>query len=88
MKEARFNLREWMSSSKRLMEWIDEEEGVPVKNVVKLSEEDSMYAQTQFGVQSCSAFVSSEKKIIRLNWNIERDISFSDLTGWWNSLKN
>ena len=74
MKEARFNLREWMSSSKRLMEWIDEEEGVPVKNVVKLSEEDSMYAQTQFGVQSCSAFVStSEKKIIRLNWNIERD---------------
>ena len=41
--------------------------------MVKLSEEDSMYAQTQFGVQSCSAFVSSEKKIIRLNWNIERD---------------
>ena len=73
MKEARFNLREWMSSSKRLMEWIDEEEGVPVKNVVKLSEEDSMYAQTQFGVQSCYAFVSNEKKIIRLNWNIERD---------------
>ena len=73
MKEARFNLREWMSSSKRLMEWIDEEEGVPVKKVVQLSEEDSMYAQTQFGVQSCSAFVSSEKKIIRLNWNIERD---------------
>ena len=62
-----------MSSSKRLMEWIDEEEGVPVKNVVKLSEEDSMYAQTQFGVQSCYAFVSNEKKIIRLNWNIERD---------------
>ena len=50
--------------------------------------EDSMYAQTQFGVQSCSALVSSEKKIIRLNWNIERDISFSDLTGWWNSQKN
>ena len=73
MKEARFNLREWMSSSKRLMEWIDEEEGVPVKNVVKLSEEDSMYAQTQFGVQSCYAFVSNEKKIIRLNWNIGRD---------------
>ena len=73
MKEARFNLREWMSSSKRLMEWIDEEEGVPVKKVVKLSEEDSMYAQTQFGVQSCYAFVSNEKKIIRLNWNIERD---------------
>ena len=74
MKEARFNLWEWMSSSKRLMGWIDEEEGVPVKKVVKLSEEDSMHAQTQFGVQSCSAFVStSEKKIIRLNWNIERD---------------
>ena len=55
MKEVRFNLREWMSSSKRLMEWIDEEEGVQVKKVVKLSDEDSMYAQTQFGVQSCSA---------------------------------
>ena len=40
MKEAGFNLRKWMSSSKRLMEWIDEGV-VPAKEVVKLSEEDS-----------------------------------------------
>ena len=40
MKEAGFNLRKWMSNSKRLMEWIDEE-GVPAKEVVKLSEQDS-----------------------------------------------
>ena len=60
-----------MSSSKRLMEWIDEEE-VPVEEVVKLSEEDNTYAQTQFGVQGCSESVSSEKKILGFNWNIER----------------
>ena len=62
-----------MSSSKRLMEWIDEEEGVPVEEVVKLSEEDITYAQTRFGVQGCSETVSSEKKIFGFNWNIERD---------------
>ena len=33
-----------MSSSKRLMEWIDEEERVIVEEVVKLSEEDNTYA--------------------------------------------
>ena len=32
--EAGFNLRKWMSSSKRLMEWIDEE-GVPVEEVMR-----------------------------------------------------
>ena len=71
--EAGFNLRKWMSSSKRLMEWIDEEEEVPVEEVVKLSEEDITYAQTQFGVQGCSETVSREKKILGFNWNIERD---------------
>ena len=68
--EAGFNLRKWMSSSKRLMEWIDEEEGVPVEEVIKLSEEDITYAQTQFGVQGCLETVSSEKKILGFNWNI------------------
>ena len=63
-----------MSSSKRLMEWIDEEEGVPVKEMGKLSEEGNTYAQTQCGVQlSCSESVSSEKKILGLNWNMDRD---------------
>ena len=40
MKEAGFHLRKWISSSERLMEWIDEEEGVPVKEMVKLSKGD------------------------------------------------
>ena len=40
MKKAGFNLRKWISSSERLIEWIDEEEGVPVKEMFKLSEED------------------------------------------------
>ena len=60
-----------MSSSKRLMKWIDEGV-VPAKEVVKLSEEDSTLTQTQCGVQSCSKSVSSEKKILGLNWNIDR----------------
>lgn len=33
-----------MSSSKRLVEWIDEEEGVPVREMGKLSEEGNTYA--------------------------------------------
>ena len=37
MKEAGFNVRKWKSSSKRLMEWIDEKDGVPIKEMVKLS---------------------------------------------------
>ena len=40
MKEAGFHLRKWISSSERLMEWIDEEEGVPVKEMVELSKKD------------------------------------------------
>ena len=39
MKEAGFNVRKWKSSSKRLMEWIDEKDGVPIKEMVKLSRE-------------------------------------------------
>ena len=88
MKEARFNLREWMSSSKRLMEWIDEEEGVPVKKVVKLSDEDSMYAQTQFGVQSCSAwrqYVCADSvwssKLFRIRFKREENYSI-ELEHW------
>ena len=73
--EAGFNLSQWISSSQRLMEWIDKE-GVPIKEVVKLSEEDSMYAQTQCGVQGCSQSVSTAKKILGLNWNIDIDTFF------------
>ena len=73
MKEAGFNVRKWKSSSKRLMEWIDEKDGVPIKEMVKLSREKSPHAQTQSGLQGCSESVSGEKKILGLNWNIERD---------------
>ena len=45
MKEAGFHLRKWISSSERLMEWIDEEEGVPVKEMFRLSEEDGTEEQ-------------------------------------------
>ena len=45
------------------MECINREEGVPVKEVVKLSKEDSMHVQTQFGVQGFSKSFSSDKKI-------------------------
>ena len=55
------------------MEWIDEKDGVPIKEMVKLSREKSAHAQTQSGLQGCSESVSGEKKILGLNWNIERD---------------
>ena len=45
MKKAGFNLRKWISSSERPIEWIDEEEGVPVKEMFKLSEEDGTEEQ-------------------------------------------
>lgn len=53
IKEAGFNLKKGITSSEGLMKWIDEEEGAPVKEVVKLSEEDSTCARSQFGVQGC-----------------------------------
>ena len=53
------------------MHWIDQEEGVPVKQTAKLSEEDGKYTQTHLGVDSCA--VSSDRKTLGLNWDIERD---------------
>ena len=70
-----------MSSSKRLMEWIDEEEGVPVEEVVKLSEEDITYAQTQFGVQGCSETFRARRKFLDLIGTLKETRSFSNLTG-------
>ena len=73
MNEAGFNLRKWISSSEKLMHWIEQEEGVPAKSTSEseLCEEDGTYAQTHLGAEGGA--VSSEKKILGLNWDIERD---------------
>ena len=70
MKEAGFNLRKWISSSKKLTQWI-EEEGVPITEASIVSEEDETYTQTQLGGNNST--VSNERKILGLNWNVEKD---------------
>lgn len=41
MRDGGFNLRKWISNSKKLMQWIDQEEGVPITECAKLAEEES-----------------------------------------------
>ena len=71
MKEAGFNLRKWISNSKKLTQWIDEEEGVPITEASVVSEEDKTYTQTQLEVNNSIA--SSERKVLGLNWDVEKD---------------
>ena len=71
MKEGGFNLRKWISNSEKLMQWIDQEEGVPVMEASTVSEEDKTYTQTQLGVNNST--ISCERKILGLNWDIARD---------------
>ena len=71
MKEAGFNLRKWISNSKHLAQWIDEEEGVPITEASVISEEDKTYTQTQLEVDNST--ISSERKILDLNWDVEKD---------------
>ena len=71
MKEAGFNLRKWISNSKKLTQWIDEEEGVPITEASVVSEEDKTYTQTQLEVNN--TVISSERKILGLNWDVEKD---------------
>ncbi|XP_044183283.1 uncharacterized protein LOC122963962 [Acropora millepora] len=71
MKEGGFNLRKWISNSEKLMQWINQEEGVPIMEASMVSEEDKTYTQTQLGVNNST--ISCERKILGLNWNIEKD---------------
>jgi len=43
MKEGGFNLRKWISNSEKLMQWIDQEEGVLIMEASTESEEDKTY---------------------------------------------
>ena len=47
MKEGGFNLRKWISNSEKLMQWINQEEGVPIMEASMVSEEDKTHTQTQ-----------------------------------------
>ena len=71
MKEGGFNLRKWISNSEKLMQWINQEEGVPIMEASMVSEEDKTYTQTQLGVNNST--ISCERKILGLNWDIEKD---------------
>ena len=71
MKEGGFNLRKWISNSEKLMQWINQEEGVPIMEASMVSVEDKTYTQTQLGVNNST--ISCERKILGLNWDIEKD---------------
>ncbi|XP_044184810.1 uncharacterized protein LOC122964955 [Acropora millepora] len=71
MKEGGFNLRKWISNSEKLMQWINQEEGVPIMEASMVSEEDKTYTQTQLGVNNST--ISCERKILGLNWDVEKD---------------
>ena len=71
MKEGGFNLRKWISNSEKLMQWINQEEEVPIMEAFMVSEEDKTYTQTQLGVNNST--ISCERKILGLNWDVEKD---------------
>ena len=70
MRDGGFNLRKWISNSQKLMQWIDQEEGVPITESAKLAEEDQTYATTYLGIKGNAA---EERKVLGLNWDIIRD---------------
>jgi len=43
MKEGGFNLRKWISNSEKLIQWIDQEEGILIMEASTESEEDKTY---------------------------------------------
>ena len=51
MKEGGFNLKKWISNSEKLMQWIDQDEGVPIMDASMVSEEDKTYTQTQLALE-------------------------------------
>ena len=70
MRDGGFNLRKWISNSQKLMQWIDQEEGVPITESAKLAEEDQTYTTTLLGIKGNAA---EERKVLGLNWVIKRD---------------
>ncbi|KAK2546895.1 hypothetical protein P5673_033374 [Acropora cervicornis] len=71
MKEGGFNLRKRISNSEKLMQWINQEEEVPIVEASMVCEEDKTYTQTQLGVNNST--ISCERKILGLNWDVETD---------------
>ena len=71
MKEGVCNLRKWISNSEKLMQWIDQEGGVPIMEASTVFEEDKTYTQTQLGVNNST--ISCERKILGLKWDIAKD---------------
>ena len=61
------------------MQWINQEEGVPIMEASMVSEEDKTYTQTQLGVNNST--ISCERKILGLNWDIQKD-TFMFYFGW------
>ena len=70
MKDEVFNLRKWISHSRKLMQWIDQEEGVPITESARFTEEDQTYATTHLGIKRTAV---EERKVLGLNWDIMRD---------------
>ena len=70
MKDGGSNLREFISNSQKLMQWIDHEEGVPTTEAAPVADEDQTYATTHLGMNGKT---SEEGKVLGLNWDITRD---------------
>ena len=69
MRDGGFNLREWISNSQKLMQWIDHEEGGPITEAATVAEEDRTYATTYLGMKG----KTSKERKVGLNWDITRD---------------
>ena len=54
----------------KLMQWIDQEEGVRIAESATLAEEDQTYATTHLGIKRNA---DEERKVLGLSWDIIRD---------------
>ena len=55
MRDGGFNVRKWISDSQKLMQWIDQEEGVPITESAKLAEEHQTYAISHLRIKGNTA---------------------------------